>query len=779
MVDAKKTEVEQKTSPLYQRSVHESGLRHTTGEALYVDDLPEPPGLLHAWIVASPIAHGKITKRDAAAARKMPGVRAVFFGEDVPGKNDIGAVIHDEPLLATEEVCTVGQAVALVLAETLEQARKAAQAVLVEYAELPAILTIEEAIAANSHLCEPHAIARGDVEAALAKADLVIEGESINGAQEHFYLETQCTLIVPEEGGGYRAWCSTQHPTEVQAKIGEILGIARNMISVEVPRMGGGFGGKETQAAPFAALAALGAMKLKKPVKIWLNRDQDMVQTGKRHPFLSRYRAGFSRDGELLALDATLYSDGGWSNDLSRAIMDRALFHSDNSYFIENVRVVGQPMKTNLPSNTAFRGFGGPQGMLLVEHAIESACERLGLDPAEVRAKNFYGDAPRDVTHYGQLVKNNRLGRIYDELLESSEYFARRESVAAYNAQSSMTKRGLGFMPVKFGISFTTSFLNQAGALVVVYQDGSVQMNHGGTEMGQGLHTKMLAVLAHTLGVRTDSIRAMSTATDKVPNTSATAASSGSDLNGQAIKAAAEQIRERLRPIAARLLGVGEGEAARIVFEDGFVSHPSSKKKSVRFSEVTNAAYLSQVQLSAAGYYKTPDIHYDKIQGRGKPFHYYAFGAAVAEVEVSSLTGEHRVLRADILHDAGESLVPSIDVGQVEGAFVQGVGWLTCEEVLYDAKGRLLTHSPDTYKIPAIGDVPEDLRVRLLERAPEESVVYGSKAVGEPPLMLAFSVVHGIRHAIAGFGAPGTIVPLRLPATPEAILRAISAIRGT
>lgn len=774
MVDAKKNEPERPTSPLYQRSVHESGMRHTTGEALYVDDLPAPPGLLHAWIVASPIARGKITRRDASAAKALPGVRAVLFGEDVPGHNDIGAIFHDEPLLAVDELCTVGQAIAVVFAESPEQARKAAKAVVVEYVEEKPILTIEEGIAAQSFLSDPHVIARGDVEAALKSAAVIIEGESQNGAQEHFYLETQCTLIVPEEGGGYRAWCSTQHPTEVQAKIGEILGISRNMISVEVPRMGGGFGGKETQAAPFAALAALGAMKLKKPIKIWLNRDQDMAQTGKRHPFLCRYRAGFAEDGTILALDAQLWSDGGWSNDLSRAIMDRALFHSDNAYFIENVRVVGQVVKTNLPSNTAFRGFGGPQGMLLIEHAMESYCEKTGSDPARVRAKNFYGSEGRDHTHYGQHVKNNRLPRIFDELMESSEYFARRTAIDVHNSHSSVMKRGIGFVPVKFGISFTTSFLNQAGALVVVYQDGSVQMNHGGTEMGQGLHTKMLAVLAHTLGVRTDSIRAMNTATDKVPNTSATAASSGSDLNGQAVMIAAEQIRERLRPIAARLLGVEASEAATILFEDGFVRSPKSKK-SVRFSEVTNAAYLAQIQLSAAGYYRTPDIHYDKTQGRGKPFHYYAFGAAVAEVEVSRLTGEHRVLRADILHDVGDSLVPSIDIGQVEGAFVQGAGWLTCEEVLYDGKGRLLTHSPDTYKIPAIGDVPDDLRVRLLSHAPEDSVVYGSKAVGEPPLMLAFSVVHALRHAIAAFGPRMTIVPLRLPATPEAVLRAISS----
>jgi xanthine dehydrogenase large subunit len=780
MVDAKRSDIEeQKESPLHRRSLHESGLRHTTGEAIYVDDMPEPPGMLHAYVVTSQLARATIAQKNADLARTLPGVRAVLMAEDVPGHNDIGAVIHDEPLLAEKEVWVVGQPIALVLAETLDLARRAAAEIKIAYEPLPPILTIEEAIAAKSFLADPHTIERGDVDGALAQAPLVLEGEMHNGAQEHFYLETQCSLVVPEEGGAFRAWSSTQHPTEVQAKIAEVLNIGRHQVSVEVPRMGGGFGGKETQAAPWAALAALGAWKTKRPVKIWLNRDQDMAFTGKRHPFLTKYRAGFELDGRIVALDAKLYSNGGWSNDLSRAITDRALFHSDNSYFIPNMRVVGQPVRTNLPSNTAFRGFGGPQGMLVIEHVLESAAEKLELDPAVIRARNFYGETPRDVTHYGQVVERNRLSRIFDELMESSDYAKRRAAIELYNHGTRETKRGLGFVPVKFGISFTTSFLNQAGALVVVYTDGGVQMNHGGTEMGQGLHTKMLAVLAHTLGVKLDQIRTMSTSTDKVPNTSATAASSGSDLNGQAIKAAAETIRERLRPIAARLLGVpaDSEEAQSIRFEDGRV-FLQSRKRSVAFAEVTNAAYLSQVALSSTGYYRTPNIHYDKTKGRGKPFHYYAFGAAVAEVEVSALTGEHRQLRVDILHDVGDSLVPSIDVGQVEGGFVQGAGWLTCEEVLYDGSGRLLTHSPDTYKIPAVGDVPDDFRVRLLDRATEESVIYGSKAVGEPPLMLAISVVNALRHAISAFGPRGREVQLGLPATPEAILRAITAIRG-
>jgi xanthine dehydrogenase large subunit len=551
------------------------------------------------------------------------------------------------------------------------------------------------------------------------------------------------------------------------------------MIVVEVPRMGGGFGGKETQAAPFASLAALGARVTGRPVKVWLNRDQDMAFTGKRHPFWGRYDAGFDTEGRLLALKVELFSDGGWSSDLSRAILDRALFHLDNAYFVPALQFIGQAARTNLPSNTAFRGFGGPQGMFVMEEVLNRAAERLGMDPTVVRERNYYREAPENVTHYGQVVEGNRLPRIHAELLASSDYARRREEIEAFNAGSRWTKRGIGFQPVKFGISFTTSFLNQAGALVMLYTDGTVQLNHGGTEMGQGLHTKMRAVCAHELGVSPERVRVMHTATDKVPNTSATAASSGSDLNGQAVKQACEVLRERLRPVAARLLQLERGgEVDSLVFTGGRVFLPARAERSVSFAEVVHAAYLAQVSLSATGYYRTPDISYDRVAGRGKPFHYYAFGAAVVEVEVSGLTGEHRVRRVDILQDVGTSLVPSIDKGQVEGGFIQGQGWLTCEEVLFDAKGRLLTHSPDTYKIPAVGDAPEDFRVALLERAPQDNSIHGSKAVGEPPFMLAIGVVTALRQAIASFGPPRTPVELASPATPEAILRAVELARA-
>ncbi|KFE61970.1 xanthine dehydrogenase molybdopterin binding subunit [Hyalangium minutum] len=770
-------------TPLHAPSLHESGLKHTSGEALYVDDLPAPQGLLTGQVIASPHAHARVVRRDARKALALPGVHAVFFAQDIPGVNDVCPVrgVHDEPLLATDEVHCVGQAVAFVVAESAALCRKASALVEVEYEVLPACLTIREAIEQNRFIPHPffpthHVIRRGEPEAALMAAPVRIQGECMTGAQDHFYLETQVSLAVLEEDGALRLWSSTQHPSEVQEKVAEVLGLGRHQVTVEVPRMGGGFGGKETQAAGFAALAALGASVTRRPVKVWLNRDQDMEQTGKRHPFWARYDAGFSEDGQLLALKAELVSDGGWSNDLSHAILDRALFHMDNTYFLPNVEVAGRVARTNQPSNTAFRGFGGPQGMYVVEEILNRAAERLALDPAELRRKNYYREVPENQTHYGQAVEGNRIPRIHAELMASSEYQRRRAEIEQFNATSKWTKRGIGYQPVKFGISFTTSFLNQAGALVVIYADGTVQLNHGGTEMGQGLHTKMRAVCAHELGLPVEHVRVMTTATDKVPNTSATAASSGADLNGMAVKAACEELRSRLRPVAAKLLQV-EGQPERVVFSDGKAFVPGLAQRALLFEEVTRAAYASQISLSATGYYKTPDIGYDRMTGRGKPFHYYAFGGAVVEVEVSGLTGEHRIRRVDILHDVGSSLVPTIDKGQVEGGFVQGVGWLTCEEVLINDKGRLLTHSPDTYKIPALGDTPEDFRVDLLQRAPQDNTIHGSKAVGEPPFMLAIGAVTALRHAIGAFGPPRTEVQLASPATPEAILRAVEAAR--
>jgi xanthine dehydrogenase large subunit len=663
-----------------------------------------------------------------------------------------------------------GQPVALVVAETIEVARQALALIDVGYEPLPAVLTIPEAREAESFLTKPHTIARGDVEQALASAAHVVEATFTNGAQDHFYLETQASLAVPGEGETMHVYASSQHPTEAQKMIASVLGVGSNQVVCEVPRMGGAFGGKESQSTPFACLAALGAKLLNRPVRVRLDRTDDMAITGKRHPFQTHYRAGFDDDGRLVALAADLFADGGWSIDLSPAIMDRALFHADNAYYIEHIRITGQAVRTNLPSNTAFRGFGGPQGMLVVEDAIHRFSERRGVDPLEVRRRNYYGDAPRDRTHYGQQITHNRLDRVTDELLASSDYAARRAEIDTFNASSRFVRRGLAFQPIKFGISFTNSILNQAGAFLLVYTDGTVQLNHGGTEMGQGLHSKMIAVAAHELGVAPDTIRVMHTATDKVPNTSATAASSGSDLNGQAVADAATTLRSRMRPIAAKML---DAEASRVRFQDGVVYSLDAPDRRVRFSDLARQCWLDRVSLAATGYYATPGIWYDHEQGRGEPFYYYAYGAAVTEVELHALTGEHRVRRVDILHDVGRSLLPGIDRGQVEGGYVQGLGWLTCEEVLHGGDGRGLTIGPSTYKIPAYGDAPVDFRVALLERAPQEGVIHGSKAVGEPPFMLAISALGALRHAIASFG-PGE-VSLGAPATPEALLRAVDA----
>ncbi|MEX1369040.1 MAG: xanthine dehydrogenase molybdopterin binding subunit [Nannocystaceae bacterium] len=766
-------------SPLHQPGIHDSGYRHVSGEARYVDDVALPPGTGHGFIVTSPHAHARIVSLDVSAARSRPGVRAVLTADAIPGRRLIGPIVHDEELLASAQVLYVGQPVALVVADDLASARAAAAAVLVEYEPLPAVRTIEEAIAQDSFIGEPHVIARGDVDAALAGAPIRITGQVRTGAQDHFYLETQAALASPEEDGCMTVVSSTQHPTEVQNEVAAVLGVGAHKVVCEVPRMGGGFGGKESQATPFACMAALAAQVTQRPVKVWLDRASDMRITGKRHPMLGRFDAGFDEQGHLLGLRAEVWKDAGFSADLTMPVLDRALFHLDNAYFVPALSFTGRACRTHLPSNTAFRGFGGPQGMVVVEEAINRAAERLGLDPAVVRARNYYGEAPRDRAPYGQEVRfeHNRLQRIHDELMDSSAYAARRSAIETANAGSRWVKRGLGYQPVKFGISFTKSILNQAGALVLVYADGTVQLNHGGTEMGQGLHTKMQVICAHALGVPQAAVRVMTTATDKVPNTSATAASSGSDLNGQAVREACEVLRERLREVASAMLELSPSEAATLRFAGGAVTHPQSAR-SLPFAEVAAEGWLRRVSLSATGFYRTPGVGYDHATGSGTPFYYYAYGGVVCEVEVNGLTGEHRMLRVDILHDVGTSLVPTIDRGQVEGGFVQGVGWLTCEEVLVTDDGHPVTLGPSTYKVPAIGDTPLDFRVQLLPRAPQPGVVHGSKAVGEPPFMLAIGVVTALRHAIGAFGPRRAEVELSLPATPEAILRAVEHQRG-
>jgi xanthine dehydrogenase large subunit len=754
---------------MHRSTTHESAVGHVTGKALYVDDLPEPAGLLFGAIVPSPVAAGRVVRRDDSAALAVPGVVAVFFAEDLEGDPLIGPISHDEPVLALDHVHFHGQAVGFVVAESRAAAQAGAAAVSLDIEATPALVDLQAAIEAESFSTIPHVIARGDVASALQSAPVVVEGTVHSGAQDHFYLEPQAAMAVPDGEGGLVVHSSTQHPTELQRMVGHALGLGAHQVVCRVPRMGGGFGGKESQSTNYGVLAALGAQHTGRPVKVALERDEDMRWTGNRHPFFSRYRAGFARDGRLLALEVDTFSDGGWVVDLSGPVMDRALFHLDNAYHVPDLRFTGRVARTNLPSNTAFRGFGGPQGVVVVEDAIEKGAAALGLDPVDVRIASYYREG-RDTTPYGQHVPAPRLERITATLLKSASYRERRAAIESHNASTRFRKRGIGFQPVKFGISFTASLLNQAGALVLVYSDGTVQVNHGGTEMGQGLHTKMVAVCADTLGVAVASVRVMTTSTDKVPNTSATAASSGSDLNGAAVVAAAETVRERMRPVAAEMLGCAPDAVSFLA------GQACAGGASVPFASVAHLCWVRQISLSATGFYATPGIAYDAGAGRGTPFFYFAYGAAVSEVELDGRTGEHRVRRVDIVHDVGNSLIPSIDLGQIEGAFVQGMGWLTTEQVLTDDTGRLVTVGPSTYKIPSSGDAPIDFRVALDRPDPQEGVVGGSKAVGEPPFLLAISVHHALRHAVAGFG-PGEAT-LAMPATHEALLRAVVAAQG-
>jgi xanthine dehydrogenase molybdopterin binding subunit/xanthine dehydrogenase small subunit len=777
---------------------HESAHKHVTGEAVYTDDFAARKNMLEVWPVCAPHARAGILKRDASAAKSMPGIAAVLLAEDVPGLNDVGAVRHDEVLLADKEVFYHGQIIALVVGETQEACRAAAAQIVVEYEPLPPILKIEDAIAQNSFHTEPNFIRRGDVRAALKASPLVLEGDFFMGGQEHFYLEMQAACAEPGEDGSMFILSSTQHPSEVQHVVAHLLNVHVSHVVVQSQRMGGGFGGKETQAATFAALAALAAAKTKRPVRARVNRDLDMMITGKRHPFLARFQVGFNPDGDLLAAKIALTSNGGWSLDLSMPVTDRAVFHLDNAYYLPAVEFSGQVAKTNLASNTAFRGFGGPQGMLVIEEIIDRIARRLGKAPEEIRERNLYrGSGETNTTHYGQEIEDNRLQRVWHELKASAQFQARRAEMTQWNAQHPHRKRGLAMTPVKFGISFTLTHLNQAGALVLIYQDGSVQVNHGATEMGQGVHTNIAMVAARELGVSLAKVRVMPTSTDKVPNTSATAASCGTDLNGMAVKNACEILRARLAPIAAQMLSAKTGQemsADKIIFANNAVFEagatvPASiplagnnaapaddtlrDESFITFAKVVQAAYVQRVSLAATGYYRTPEIHYDRAKGQGKPFLYYAVGAAVTEVEVDGFTGMFKILRADILQDAGDSINPAINLGQIEGGFVQGAGWLTCEELVWNDQGVLLTHSPDTYKIPAVGDRPLEFKVALLKDAAQKNTIHGSKAVGEPPLMLAISVREAIRDAIAAFGSGAGEIELSSPATGEVIWKAI------
>jgi len=746
---------------------HESARAHVTGTATYVDDIPEIKGTLHAAPVLSTVAHGRLVGVDAAAALQMPGVRAVVLARDIPGDPVLATFVHDEPIFARDEVQHIGQVIGLVVADTVMQARRAARQVRPQIEPLAAILSAREAHGRRSYVLPPVTVRRGDPDGALAQATHRLTGRLEVGGQEHFYLEGQVAYAIPQEQGQWRIHSSTQHPGEVQHWVAHALGLSNNAVTVECRRMGGGFGGKETQAGHMAVWAALAARKCGVPMKLRLDRDDDFMVTGKRHPFEYDYEVGFDDSGLLTALKLTMLVNCGFSADLSGPVADRAIFHTDNAYFLSDVEIVSCRCKTNVQSNTAFRGFGGPQGMILIEAVLGDVARVLGLDALDVRKRNLYGIAERNTTHYGMKVEDNILAPLIARLEEGSQYRQRRADIARWNAASPVIRRGLAITQVKFGISFTATLFNQAGALVHVYTDGSVQVNHGGTEMGQGLNTKVAQIVADELGVPFDRVRATAADTSKVPNASATAASSSTDLNGRAAQYAARNVRDNLAAFVAGLDGCGAGA---VRFKGGEVFSPMTKRS---FDEVVKAAHANRIQLWSDGFYRTPKIHYDKTTLTGRPFYYFAYGAACSEVAIDTLTGEHRVLKVDILHDVGTSLNPALDIGQIEGGFVQGVGWLTTEQLVWNEQGQLATHAPSTYKIPTVGDVPAHFFVQLWPESNREDNVGGSKAVGEPPLMLAISVWEALRDAVASARGDGRPVLMRAPATPENVLTAL------
>ncbi|MGP9824978.1 xanthine dehydrogenase molybdopterin binding subunit [Ectopseudomonas khazarica] len=755
------------------RSVkHESADKHVSGEAVYVDDRLEFPNQLHVYARQSDRAHARIVRIDTRPCYEIPGVAIAITKDDVPGQLDIGPVVAGDPLLADGKVEYVGQVVLAVAADSLETARKAAMAAIVEYEDLEPVLDVVEAYRKQHFVLASHTHRIGDSAAQLASAPRRLQGTLHIGGQEHFYLETQISSVMPTEDGGMLVYTSTQNPTEVQKLVAEVLGVPMNKIVIDMRRMGGGFGGKETQAAGPACLCAVIAHLTGRPTKMRLPRMEDMSMTGKRHPFYVEYDVGFDDDGLLHGIEMDLAGNCGYSPDLSGSIVDRAMFHSDNAYFLGNATINGHRCKTNTASNTAYRGFGGPQGMVAIEEVMDAVARSLGKDPLEVRKRNYYGKTERNVTHYHQTVEHNVIHEMTAELEASCEYAKRREEIRAFNASSPVLKKGLAMTPVKFGISFTATFLNQAGALIHIYTDGSIHLNHGGTEMGQGLNTKVAQVVAEVFQVDIERIQITATNTDKVPNTSPTAASSGADLNGMAAKNAAETIKQRLVDFLVREYKVTPED---IEFRNGQVR---VRDHFLSFEEMIQKAYFGQVSLSSTGFYRTPKIYYDRDKAAGRPFYYYAYGVACVEVLVDTLTGEYRMLRGDILHDVGDSLNPAIDIGQVEGAFVQGMGWLTCEELVWNAKGKLMTNGPASYKIPAIADMPIDLRVKLVEnRKNPEDTVFHSKAVGEPPFMLGIAAWCALKDAVASLADYQVQPQIDAPATPERVLWGVEQMR--
>ncbi len=745
---------------------HDSAHLHVAGTAAYTDDLPEPRDLLHLAVGLSENPHARIRRIDLDPVRAVPGVVDVMIASDIPGENNYGSIVKDDPVLADGLVQYVGQPVFIVAADTVDIARKSVRAAVIEYDDLKPILDPLAAVEKQSFVLPTETIVRGKPRDAIAAAPHRVRRRVRLGGQDQFYLEGHVALALPQEDGCMLVYSSTQHPDEVQRIAAHAVGCEAKDMTVVCRRMGGAFGGKESQAALIGTIAALMAARTARPCKLRLDRDVDMVMTGKRHDFVIDYEVGFDESGRILGIDFECAARCGMSADLSGPVNDRMMFHCDNAYFLENVRVVSHRCKTNTVSNTAFRGFGGPQGMFAIEYVIDDIARTLGKDPLAVRRRNFYGREDRNITHYQQVVEDNIIDELFDELLVSSDYEQRRVEIERCNEASRVLRRGIAITPVKFGISFTSTLLNQAGALVNVYRDGTVQLNHGGTEMGQGLYIKVAQVVADEFGIGIDRIRTTAADTSKVPNASATAASSGSDMNGKAAQNAAAKIIKRLRAFAAAHFGVSEAE---IEFRDGrvFVA-----ERDFDFAEFVQLAWANRISLSATGYYRTPKIHYDRATLTGRPFYYFAYGAAVTEVVVDTLTGEHRILRADILHDCGDSLNPAVDLGQIEGGYVQGAGWLTSEELWWDARGKLGTHAPSTYKIPTCSDLAPDLRVELAaNKVNREETIYRSKAVGEPPLMLALSVFHAIRDALASKERP--LPELQAPATPEAVLRAL------
>jgi xanthine dehydrogenase large subunit len=752
---------------------HESAAQHVSGAAWYTDDIPAPAETLHAAIGMSPVAHGKIRSINLDAVRLAPGVRLVITAADIPGDNNCGPVVPDDPIFASDIVEHVGQSLFAVAATSANCARRAARLAVIDIEPLPPLVSVDAALQAESFVLPSEHLVRGDVDNAFSCAKHQLQGSLRIGGQEQFYLEGQIAFAVPRDGNELTIYSSTQFPMEIQAAVARCLGRTRmSDVDVECRRMGGAFGGKESQPALFACIVALLADATAKPVKLRMDRDDDMVITGKRHDFLARYEVGYGTDGTICAYRVELASRCGRSADLSGAINDRAMLHSDNAYFLPAIEITSHRCKTHTVSNTAFRGFGGPQGMLVIEHVIEEIAQSLQCDPLDVRLRNLYGPAPRDRTPYDMRIEDNELPSLLPELADSADYRRRRAEIRQFNLDHLDSKRGIAITPVKFGISFTATHLNQAGALINIYHDGSIALNHGGTEMGQGLFTKVAQVVAEELQVDITRIRTAASDTAKIPNASATAASSGTDLNGKAAQAAARKLRDRLTLFASELYSVAPSDVT-------FLANQIHVGATVlTFDELVHLAYMHRVPLAATGFYKTPKIGYDRRSWQGRPFFYFAYGAAVSEVEVDALTGEYKLLRVDISHDCGESINPAIDRGQIEGGFLQGVGWLTCEELVFAADGKLLTTAPSTYKIPACADWPAEYHVRLLESSQHrEDTVFRSKAVGEPPLMLAISTFLALRDAVASVARDGALPELNAPATPETVLLEMERLR--